>query len=97
MGCIQSLQCNTGHCPTGITIQKASLVKGLDVTDKCQRVANFHQETVKSVAEILAATGLCHTEELTRKHIFRRISQTQISHYQNIYKPLAKGSLLAGC
>ena len=95
MGCIQSLQCNTGHCPTGITTQKASLVKGLDVTDKRQRVANFHQETVKSVAEILAATGLCHTEELTRKHIFRRISQTQISHYQDIYKPLAKGSLLA--
>ncbi|NOR81669.1 MAG: FMN-binding glutamate synthase family protein, partial [Methyloprofundus sp.] len=82
MGCIQSLQCNTDHCPTGITTQQPALVKGLNVSDKRQRVANFHEETVKSVAEILAAAGLSHTEELNRKYVFRRISQTQISHYQ---------------
>ncbi len=95
MGCIQSLQCNTGHCPTGITSQRPDLVKGLAVSDKRQRIANFHQETVKSVAEILAATGLSATQELTRKHVFRRISQTQISHYQDIYPSIATGSLLS--
>jgi len=95
MGCIQSLQCNTGRCPTGITTQKPGLVKGLDVTDKRRRVANFHQETVKSTAEILAAAGLCRTEELNRKHVFRRISQTQISRYQDIYPPVTTGSLLS--
>ncbi|NOQ14186.1 MAG: FMN-binding glutamate synthase family protein [Methyloprofundus sp.] len=95
MGCIQSLQCNTGHCPTGITTQLPALVKGLDVSDKRQRVANFHQETVKSVAEILAAAGLCRTEELNRKHVFRRISQTKISHYQEIYPPMITGDLLS--
>lgn len=95
MGCIQSLQCNTGHCPTGITSQQPTLIKGLNVSNKRQRVANFHQETVKSVAEILAATGLSATEELNRKHVFRRISQTQISHYQDIYPSIATGSLLS--
>ena len=95
MGCIQSLQCNTGNCPTGITSQLPGLVKGLHVSDKRQRVANFHHETVKSTAEILAAAGLCRTEELNRKHVFRRISQTQISHYQSIYPPMVTGSLLS--
>lgn len=95
MGCIQSLQCNKGNCPTGITSQQPSLVKGLNINDKRQRVANFHQETVKSVAEILAATGLSHTEELNRKHVFRRISQTQIKHYQDIYPPILTGCLLS--
>jgi glutamate synthase domain-containing protein 2 len=95
MGCIQSLQCNTGRCPTGITTHQPSLVKGLDISDKRQRVANFHHETVKSAVEILAAAGLCRTEELNRKHVFRRISQTQISHYQGIYPPIAIGSLLS--
>ena len=95
MGCIQSLQCNTGRCPTGITTQKPALIKGLDISDKRQRVANFHQETVKSVAEILAAAGLSGTKELKRKHVFRRISQTQISHYQDIYPSIATGSLLS--
>ncbi len=95
MGCIQSLQCNTGYCPTGITSQKSDLISGLCVSDKRQRVANFHQETIKSVAEILAAAGLSSTKKLTRKHIFRRVSQTQINHYQDIYPSIEIGSLLS--
>jgi hypothetical protein len=94
MGCIQSLQCNADSCPTGITTHQAQLVKGLDVKDKRQRVANFQAETIKSVAEILAAAGLNRTEELNRKHVFRRISQTQISSYQNIYPALDVACLL---
>jgi len=95
MGCIQSLQCNSGNCPTGITTQKPELVQGLDVTDKRQRVANFHEETVKSVAEILAAAGLLRTEDLNRAHIFRRTSQSKISHYRNIYPPMITNGLLS--
>ena len=50
-----------------------------------------HQETIKSVAEILAAAGLSSTKKLTRKHIFRRVSQTQINHYQDIYPSIEIG------
>ncbi|TXL13097.1 hypothetical protein BMR05_13070, partial [Methylococcaceae bacterium HT4] len=39
--------------------------------------------------------GLSRTEELNRKHIFRRTSQTQISHYQDIYPPMVAGNLLS--
>ncbi len=95
MGCIQSLSCNTGLCPTGITSQRPRLIQGLDVNDKRVRVANFHEETVNSVAEIIAAAGLSRTEELNRKHVFRRVSQTQISQYQKIYPPFETGCLLS--
>lgn len=95
MGCIQSLQCNKGNCPTGITSQQPRLIKGLDIEDKRHRVASFHQETINSTAEIIAAAGLTSTQQLNRKYIFRRISQTQISHYQDIYPPLQTGSLLS--
>jgi glutamate synthase domain-containing protein 2 len=95
MGCIQSLQCNKGNCPTGITTQQPRLIKGLDVDDKRQRIANFHQETIKSTAEIIAAAGLTSTAQLNRKYIFRRISQTQISDYQAIYPSLPTGCLLS--
>lgn len=94
MGCIQSLQCNTGKCPTGITSQNARLVNGLDVDDKRQRVANFHHETVKSVAEILGAAGLSRTEELCRKHVYRRVSPTQVCSYEEIYPAMNSGDLL---
>jgi glutamate synthase domain-containing protein 2 len=34
MGCVQSLECNTNRCPTGITTQDPRRVRGLDVADK---------------------------------------------------------------
>jgi len=96
MGCIQSLQCNTNACPTGITTQNPALINGLVVTDKIDRVANFHKETVSSVADILAAVGLTNSEQLDRSQIFRRISQTSICSYDEIYPPLPVGCFLDG-
>ena len=78
LGCVQSLVCNTNECPVGVATQNPVLVKGLVVNDKAERIARYHQETVKAVAEIVASAGLEHPSELNRSHIFRRISQTQI-------------------
>lgn len=94
LGCIQSLQCNTGKCPTGVTSQHPALVKGLVINDKAERVANFHYETVKAVAEILGAAGVENIESLNRQHVFRRVSTAHIKSYQQIYPPLPPGSLL---
>jgi len=94
MGCIQSLQCNKDTCPSGVTTQNPALVKGLVVANKVNRVANFHKETIKSVAEIIAGAGLPSTQELNRSHVFRRISQTDMKSYEEIYPSLAPGCLL---
>ncbi|MDT8407774.1 MAG: FMN-binding glutamate synthase family protein [Methylococcales bacterium] len=94
LGCIQSLQCNQDTCPTGIATQNPHFVNGLVVSDKRQRVANFHRETVKSCAELIAAAGLCHTHELNRSHVFRRVSATEIQRYSEIHPPLERGCLL---
>ncbi|WP_305907850.1 FMN-binding glutamate synthase family protein [Methylomarinum sp. Ch1-1] len=95
LGCIQSLQCNKDTCPTGIATQNKALMKGLVVTDKKRRVANFQRETVISAAEIIAAAGLRHTQELNRSHIFRRVSATEIKRYADIYPSLIEGCLLS--
>ncbi|EAZ83028.1 FMN-binding glutamate synthase family protein [Algoriphagus machipongonensis] len=65
LGCIQALRCNTNECPTGVATQKGNLVKGLVVTDKAERVYNFHKNTVHAVQELLGATGHTHTEEIS--------------------------------
>lgn len=85
LGCIQALECNSNHCPTGIATQDPQLVVGLDIKDKSRRVTNFHFHTIEAVAEILAATGLRSTEELNRSHIWRRISPTDIRTYEQLY------------
>jgi glutamate synthase domain-containing protein 2 len=55
LGCIQALRCNTNDCPTGVATQKAALQKGLVVTDKSERVYNFHKNTIHAVKELLLA------------------------------------------
>ena len=48
VGCIQARECNINTCPTGVATQNKSLMKGIDVYDKAQRVANYHEETIHS-------------------------------------------------
>lgn len=57
IGCIQALRCNTNNCPTGVATQDEALVKGLVVSDKTERVFNFHNNTIYAVMELLAACG----------------------------------------
>ena len=94
LGCVQSLVCNTNRCPTGVATQDPALVQGLDVDDKGTRVARFHQGTVKAAMGIIASAGLRHTRELNRSHIFRRVSETEVRRFDEIYSNLLPGCLL---
>ncbi|MCL4143372.1 UNVERIFIED_CONTAM: hypothetical protein GTU68_028709, partial [Idotea baltica] len=94
LGCIQALECNTNNCPTGVATQDPRFVKGLDVGNKTQRVANFHDETVKSVAEIISSVGLTSPSQLHRQHIFRRVSASEVKTYEDIFPSVKKGEFL---
>jgi glutamate synthase domain-containing protein 2 len=94
LGCIQARSCNTGHCPTGIATQDPVRSNGLVVTDKAQRVANFHKETVANLAELIAAAGLSSLSELKPHHINRRVQGTDVKTYAELYPPIEAGSLL---
>lgn len=95
LGCIQARRCNSNHCPVGVATQRPSLVRGLDVTDKTQRVANYHRETMDAFLELLGAAGLHHSNELKPLHIYRRVTETRIETYAQIYRYLKPGDLLA--
>lgn len=94
LGCIQSLRCNTNHCPTGITTQIPALVYGLDVTDKAERVYRFQRGTLESGLELLGAMGLQSFAELEPHHIFRRVDDLRVRHMGELYDYLEPGQLL---
>lgn len=96
LGCIQALLCNTNRCPTGITTQDPQLVAGLVVSDKKERVANYHEDTVKSFVELLGAAGIGDHQKLTRSHIYRRVFMNEVRTFENIYPSLAPGCMLNG-
>ena len=94
LGCIQALECNTNKCPTGVATQNPDLAAGLVVEDKMVRIKNFHDETVKSAVELMAAAGIAHPSKLHRSFIYRRVNAGQIQTYAETYPYILRGSLL---
>ncbi len=71
LGCIQALRCNTNACPTGVATQDKMLIKGLDVTDKSERVYHFHKNTLLTCNELIAAAGRSSYEEVDNTMFMR--------------------------
>lgn len=94
LGCIQALECNKNTCPTGVATQDPELVAGLNVNNKKVRVANYQQETVKSLIELMAAAGIKHPGQINRSHIFRRVDMQTVKRYDEIYPYISKGCIL---
>ena len=94
LGCIQSRHCNTDKCPTGIATQDPARYKNLDIDIKGKRVANYHKAMIHYLADLLAVSGLTHTEQVLPRHINRRVSENEIATYAEIYPTLDDGCLL---
>lgn len=96
VGCIQSQSCHTNKCPTGVATQDPLRQRALVVPDKAERVYNFHRNTLKALAEMLAAAGLTHPSQLQAKHVVRRVSGAEIMLFSQLHVFLKPGELLSG-
>lgn len=95
LGCIQARSCNTDHCPTGIATQNPVRNKAIVVSDKAQRVANFHQHSIKNLMELIGAAGLSSLDQLRPEHINRRVQGTDVKNYKQLYPRLDVNCLLS--
>jgi glutamate synthase domain-containing protein 2 len=96
LGCIQSLSCNTNRCPTGVATQDQARQRALVVPDKADRVHSFHARTVAALADMLAAAGLSHPDELQPHHLVQRVNSSRLSRFDQLHPYLAPGALLTG-
>jgi glutamate synthase domain-containing protein 2 len=85
LGCIQALRCDSGSCPAGIATQNPQLYKGLHVTDKQVRVANFHANTIEATVEIMEACGFKHTGEVNVAAFFRKMDLSSSRSFAELY------------
>lgn len=85
LGCIQALICDSDKCPVGIATQDKSLYKGIDVPLKSHRVANFHKNTMKALAEFIGACGLQNLSDLRPEIFFKRTEQNLNQSFGEIY------------
>ncbi len=68
LGCIQALQCNKNTCPTGITTHDRNLQRGLDITDKSERVRRYAETMHHEVGVIAHSCGVTEPRLLKRYH-----------------------------
>jgi glutamate synthase domain-containing protein 2 len=96
LGCIQSLNCHTNRCPTGVATQDKLRQRALVVPDKAERVRQFHDRTVSALADMLAAAGVPHPNELQPHHVVHRQTSTELHQFDRQHHFLRPGDLLSG-
>ncbi|MEL7448755.1 MAG: FMN-binding glutamate synthase family protein [Pseudomonadota bacterium] len=96
LGCIQARRCHANTCPTGVATQDPWRSSGLVVSDKTQRVANFHHNTIKHLLKIQSACGIQHAADLNPGHLMRRVSPTLVNSYEDLFPWLEPNALAEG-
>lgn len=95
LGCVQSLQCHTNRCPTGVTTQDPDRQRGLVIKEKVPRVANFHKNTIDALIQVCAAAGCDDPKQIHPEQIMRRWGADKASAFSELYPELEPGQLLA--
>ena len=97
LGCIQSQACHTDHCPTGVATQDPSRGRALVVSDKAERVRNFHRATLaRARPSWPPPPASTIRSEFRPEHFCRRMSMREIASFADLYPAPAPGAFLAG-
>ena len=68
----------------------------LALPHKVERVYNYHHATLHALAELLAAGGVEHPQQLRRIHFAKRSSTTKVDSFAQLYPSLRPGELIDG-
>ena len=96
IGCIQAQACHTNHCPVGVATQDKLRQRALVVPDKMERVARFHANTLKALAEMTGAAGLSDPSSFLPRHFMMRENSGEMSTGDEVHPYLPTGFLIDG-
>jgi glutamate synthase domain-containing protein 2 len=96
IGCLQSQRCHTNRCPVGVATQDPLLQRGLVVPEKAVRVANYHHNTLRALADIVAAAGVASAAALSPMHVNRRLDRHATATLAESYEWLAPRQIVDG-
>ena len=94
LGCVQSLRCHTGTCPTGVATSSPARQRGLVIPEKAQRVANFQSKTLDSLHDIVVACGLETPDDFTPRHLRQWKDNAEMIPWSQIVPEVVPGKLL---
>ncbi|MDP3266900.1 MAG: FMN-binding glutamate synthase family protein [Sulfuricurvum sp.] len=87
-GCIRARMCaGTGshHCPVGLATQDPALRASFLVLRKAGEIANYHNNLLKGIKNMLAVMGIHKVTELSRNHLTFKNENGEIYFDVNMY------------
>ena len=69
---------------------------GVGVLDKAVSILATLESGPHSLAELVAAVGVDHPEEIRPFHIYRRISEVSVASFSELWPPPVAGSFING-
>ncbi len=96
IGCIQAQACHTNHCPVGVATQDKLRQRALVVPEKSERVARFHANTMKALAEMTGAAGLSDPSSFLPRHFMMRDAGGEMITGDDVFPYLPMNFLTEG-
>ena len=94
LGCVQSMQCHTDRCPTGVATQDPARQRGLVIEDKWERVARFQRQTLATLREMVIAMGYDNPWQINPASISERLDPARSGPMDALHRFLEPGTLL---
>jgi hypothetical protein len=80
----------------GVATQDTTRNRALVVPIKVDRVFNYHEATLHALAEIIAAAGLDHPQDIRPVHFSHRSTPTDVQSFTHLYPTLRPNELIDG-
>ena len=85
LGCIQALDCNSNHCPTGIATQDKRLQRALNVEAASKRVSNYIKTLEKEVYMLCNSCGYSSPDQFTADDIMVVTSPGHLDYLSELH------------
>jgi glutamate synthase domain-containing protein 2 len=89
VGCLQTLKCHEGTCPTGVATQNPWLTRALVPEDKAERVARYVGAFRRDLSKLAESVGVAHPSLVTTDDIELLDGQTSATTLREVlgYQP----------
>ena len=84
LGCIQSLKCHTGECPTGIATPNESAQKAIDIEAAADRVARYAKALIKETQMLAESCGYTDPSQLTPHDVMIQVEPGRFEYLADL-------------
>lgn len=84
LGCIQSLHCHTGGCPTGIATPNVSAQRAIDLDAASERVASYAKTLIKETQMLAESCGHSDPTKISPYDVMIQVEPGRFEYLGNI-------------